>query len=194
MRAFVLVLVWIFLTWEIVVAEEPPGKVKPVLVWTAPPSHPPLRLVGLLPMPSPLWNLFVPSQPQIVSSPDSLVVTSPFIDVVFTLGLFRYTITADVKRSQVLIIRRLFWCWPVRHAISFRDVQHVFFRYSGTKSKTVAILSSQPNEYYTVGLSLIEGSEVLLCRFYGYGNRRTEESAAAYADQLRKMIGVPLSP
>jgi hypothetical protein len=58
----------------------------------------------------------------------------------------------------------------------------------------VAILSTRPNEYYTVNLNLVDGPEVLLCRFWEYGNRRTEEAAAGYADQLRKMIGVPLSP
>jgi hypothetical protein len=145
-------------------------------------------------MPSPLWNLFVPSLPQIVSTRDALVASSHLVDVVFSLGLLKYTITADVKRSQVHIVRRLLWLWRVRHVIPFRDVHHVYFRYSGTNSKTMAILGTHPSEYYTVGLSLIDGSDVLLCRFWGYGHRRNEEVAAAYADQLRKMIGVPLSP
>jgi hypothetical protein len=146
-------------------------------------------------MNSPLWNLFIPCNPLIESTADTLVAKSSWISLFFTLGLLHFTMTADSQRSSVIIVRRLFWFLLLRREVSFTAVQFVYYNYVGpSSSRTVRWLSENGDrEYYSVGLRLHDGSDVLLCNFTGYGSGPGEETSMEYADGLRKIVGVSLN-
>jgi hypothetical protein len=132
--------------------------------------------------------------PTIKTVGGKLVARSSWWAYLTCLGLYSAKVTVDPTRSLVVVNRKLGWLLPSRREIPFADIRCVAYCYQGPSSSAAARWFSEIEEdNFTVGLRLQDQTYIHLFRFRGSSRGTQEVESKAYATQLAKLIGVPLS-
>ncbi len=156
---------------------------------------------------------FLAIAPQISMDNGCLVLSSPLLVRMLSLGIYQRTVTVDTNARQFTVERKLLG-QAKRTMIPFEDVRRIDYRFveTGFNTSSAWFGSDDTEECFTVTLILKESmEEIILARFLGEGSvdhgwkgilagddlidlrGDQEEQSLAFVQLLQAMTGIPLT-
>ena len=163
-----------------------------------------------------LFSRLFAIRPVIRKENGTLVAVSNWRTVLLTLGALQRKVVVDPRQRTIRLRMRRFWFVVKTRRIEFDWVQSVVYGHAEMSTGSVLPMNAyQEQDLFAVGLSLKNGEELILFRFYGEGSfvnnsvfpdwmlwegfleaKLTavdqESASSAFADVLAGLIGVPV--
>lgn len=152
--------------------------------------------------------------PRIKKQDGQLIASTAWRHRILMLGWVLRRVIVDPARKELLLRHRYLWLIPRRRRIPFDQVEAVTYGYKDLALSTFS-WGYDSKDLFFVGLRLRNGEEVHLFYFYGEGTFNNqgplpdwlywqdylfdmtgtqEKESRAYAELLKKMIGVKIIP
>jgi hypothetical protein len=113
-----------------------------------------------------------------------LVVREPLRIRILLLGAYSHQVVLDSTSQTIVIDRRIAWLHATRQKIPFADVRAVTYGYDNlARPPAAAIFGSAGDsfDHFSVGLKLVDGSELTLFDFVGEGGFQNDSDMPDWA-------------
>ncbi len=128
-------------------------------------------MAGLIHLVLELFQRIFNMRPRVRKLNGCLVADTGVRCAVLTLGLKLRRVLVDPTQRAVRIRARYFWVVPIVRRIPFDAVKEVIYDYHDVSPfGSISLSGYQETDMFAVRLRLVNGEEVLLCRFFGSGN------------------------
>lgn len=158
----------------------------------------------------------ISSAPRIERRGDALVARTATRAALLTLGLKRRTVIVDTRQRAVRILSRYLWILPIVRRVPFDAVVRVVYSHTDVNPlQHWPWASYQELDMFAVRIRLVNGEDLLLCRFFGSGDwvnnswwpdwvlwddqlcaelakTSQETESRAYATAVARAVGAPL--
>jgi len=153
--------------------------------------------------------------PRIHKGSGRIVATTAWRVRLLFLGTLYRSVTVDPPKRSVLIVSRYLWLFSWRKQIRFSKIQAVTYGYEDMAMGSALATSHRAMDWYTVGLRLVDGTELKLFTFIGGGtyinesytpdwlrweeytfdfSGSQERESRAFVDVLSKLFDVTVVP
>ncbi len=151
--------------------------------------------------------------PRVQKRAGRLIAASGWRSQALTLWSTYRQVVVDPNVQAVIIRGRIFWLIPRIRRIPFQAIRAVLYSYSDVNPTSSFAWAYNTVDLFTVGLRLLDGSEVTLFRFFGEGEfvnegifpdwfywedylldqvGTQENESRVFAELVSKMTGAPI--